>query len=317
LSAYKFSRYRFSAPAFPYKRTGHYSAAGNALVALAFFDILTGRDATTWPLIEFRTRPSGTRRFRRDAACFSESERVSWSAGGAPLAEFVYDSESLEVPLVDFRRDAIKSLFAFRPREGSVFDLLFFPLDFRLEPGMRASFRIDSDGEEKTVVLDKTEPFDGRLNMGSAFFRGFQTVRFNDWLWRLRLSPRWLARRGIEPAKVRSGRVFLGGHEIALLVRSAKGEFFIEPKGKSFVYIQPGRNTRLDFDRLPPSGTASLDLAGPRDRHFPIAAWTKTNQSSPHAGPPPATVIRRSAADPGLAVLQPSRRSAAQEVIQR
>jgi hypothetical protein len=291
---------------FPYRRLSHYSAAGNALVARTFFDILTGRGATAWPLIEFRTRPNGAPDFRRDAACFSDFDRVSWSAAGAPLAEFDYIMPRYKDAPVDFRRAAIKSLFAFRPGEGSVFDLLFFPLDFRLEPGMRASLRIDSGGEPRVVDLAEAAPFDGRLSLGGASCGGFEAVRLPGRCWGLRLAPHWLAKAGIKSRKVRSGSVFLAGHEIAVLVRSVKGELFFEPKGKPFVYIRPGSNTRLDIDRLPSRGTASLDLAGPRDLHLPIAAWTKTKQISPHAGPLPAYVIRRSAADAGLAVLQPS-----------
>ncbi|MBI3548800.1 MAG: SGNH/GDSL hydrolase family protein [Elusimicrobia bacterium] len=261
---------------FPYWRLHHPSGAGYALLARAYFDVLTGRDPAGFDWLRFRAAETGAAREIRLAA----ATRADLVAADATLGTLVYARRSEEPEaVVDFKRDGVESLLALRSPRSEPLDAMFLALKTPLTETSTVVLRVRDAAGERRVGLGRPRRFNAALPVAFVSVEGAEVVEQSAdprKLGAVLLSGNWLRSVGSGIRTFRSGAVLVDGREVYRLRRWDRDRLVLEPVGVRHAQFKPAETASFDVDRFDRDGTARLRLAGiPEEPDF--ARWTKEN----------------------------------------
>jgi hypothetical protein len=246
-------------PGFPYERVGgHLSASGNALVAEAFFAMLTNR-----PAIEYeRVRLT-------DPAPVAEARGALEGYGGAEVRIGGRRAGTLEIlpadvlvdrdEPVDFARGGVRGLLAIAGPEEPLLDAHWLALEEPVRTGQVVEIIADSASWRGTVAL-----VSGEVPIGVVRIAGVRSER------------RSVVWRGPGPlGGARRGTLTLAGRPLADLVPQGDGGLEVRSRGARWVQAFPLPGDVLDLGGLAPSGPVELALGGAEGRTLPFGWYAK------------------------------------------
>lgn len=263
---------------FPYWARKHPTAMGNALIAKAYDDVLSGRDPAGWSELEFSPPPAVARRGK--PAPLDRFSSADLSLGGADIGTFADVSVfGVDPRVVDFRARGIRALLALSVPEGNTLDALYFPLDFDLRPGMRLELVPDMSAPQRRIPVGEAALFDPHVAIGQAGFAAVTEDRARrpnrDRARRLVAAPDWPSRLGLEADALRSAELLLDGRAIGRVVRSRDGLWEFAPIEGPLIEAAPRPSSFADVDRLGRAGSATLTLRGDGELRAAFASWKK------------------------------------------
>ncbi len=264
---------------FPYWSRKHPTAMGNALIARACFDILTGRPAIEWPVLSFL--PPAPSRARRAPAALDSYSSAELKIAGRSLGALADDAPfGATASAVDFRARGIRGLIALSLPGGDPMDALFLPT--RSIPREGSRLELVFDGGARREDLGPVRLLDGRIAVAYARLdrvREDLSRRPNrERARRLIVDENWIAplTRGA-PA-----RLTLDSAPIAAVARADYGDWEVLPDAGPLIQAVPKPDSFVDARRLAAEGRVDLALSGRASKRFSFAHWRKITVRLPY-----------------------------------
>lgn len=275
---------------------GHLSAAGNRLVAGVLHDILSAQPIG-WetPELTFSRAPAPG----RPLTDFSHAE-VRF--GGSYAGTFEYGVEQgnggeLDKP-TDFHADRIPSLLLLSDPRTPMMAAMTLPQP--LKPDSKVELRLDCKGGSRRVPVGTVSLLDDAGSFGVVISPGFDLYLGKGSL--MMLLQRLGAKPMLVPGEVFGGELQVDGTPILRLINSHVNYWDLEPiNGSRRLVIRPGADDDFDVEKLPASGTVTIELAGERPWSLPIGTWTKRKSEITWNDDGLHQWIKRSAANPKIA----------------
>jgi hypothetical protein len=252
----------------PYRRTFmHLAGAGNALIARAFFQVLTGEPSISLDEISLEsTEPRSPSKPEEGIHDLDEFADAHLEVDRATVASLI-EQPPEDAPWihrgdreVGLSAEHSQSLFGFIADHESVFEHELVLLPWRLEPDMKVELEETGDGKSSRTTLGQVTFPNPEVRIGVM---RWSVLRNHDdlCLWE-------------RVVGVRSGRVLIGGRPIYEIVPNGK-EGQLQVIGGKAVKFVPLKANAWGGTAAEESGDLMLALSGPRPLDVAIGRWSR------------------------------------------